>query len=197
MGKSVFGFAGKGKRTRAAGTSDVVGDVLGKLVVRVGEGFRLGGVFAEGIDFAGAAQHGELGAEAFADERDHFGGNPRERLFERDADFRGRGRVVELGEIGRDVEARLGGGIVLRERRVVGRGGSRRLGSGGRARFGGGAAFPRKAFEGFERGGKTLRVAAAGVLQRGVRGAEFFAQRAAFIFFLRRRAFPRRVLRCP
>lgn len=183
----------------AAGTSDVVGDVLGKLVVRVGEGFRLGGVFAEGIDFAGAAQHGELGAEAFADERDHFGGNPRERLFEGDADFRGRGRVVELGEIGRDVEARLGGGIVLRERRVVGRGvfRGRRLGSGGCARFGGGAAFPRKAFEGFERGGKTLRVAAAGFLQRGVRGAEFFAQRAALIFFLRRRAFPRRVLRCP
>lgn len=182
---------------RAAGTSDVVGDVLGKLVVRVGEGFRLGGVFAEGIDFAGAAQHGELGAEAFADERDHFGGNPRERLFERDADFRG--RVVELGEIGRDVEARLGGGIVLRERRVVGRGvfRGRRLGSGGRARFGGRAAFPRKAFEGFERGGKTLRVAAAGVLQRGVRDTEFFAQRAALIFFLRRRAFPRRVLRCP
>ena len=181
----------------AAGTSEVVGDVLGKLVVRVGEGFRLGGVFAEGIDFAGAAQHGELGAEALADERDHFGGNPRERLFEGDADFRG--RVVELGEIGRDVEARLGGGIVLRERRVVGRGvfRGRRLGSGGRARFGGGAAFPRKAFEGFERGGKTLRVAAAGVLQRGVRGVEFFAQRAAFIFFLRRRAFPRRVLRCP
>lgn len=184
---------------RAAGTSDVVGDVLGKLVVRVGEGFRLGGVFAEGIDFAGAAQHGELGAEAFADERDHFGGNPRERLFERDADFRGCGRVVELGEIGRDVEARLGGGIVLRERRVVGSGifRGRRLGSGGRARFGGGAAFPRKAFEGFERGGKTLRVAAAGVFQRGVRDAEFFAQRAALIFFLRRRAFPRRVLRCP
>lgn len=184
---------------RAAGTSDVVGDVLGKLVVRVGEGFRLGGVFSEGIDFAGAAQHGELGAEAFADERDHFGGNPRERLFEGDADFRGRGRVVELGEIGRDVEARLGGGIVLRERRVVGRGvfRGRRLGSGGGARFGGRAAFPRKAFEGFERGGKTLRVAAAGVLQRGVRDTEFFAQRAALIFFLRRRAFPRRVLRCP
>lgn len=181
---------------RAAGASDLVGDVFGKIVARVGGDVLLGGVFAEGIDFAGASQHGELGAESLADERDHVGGNAGERLFERDADFRG--RVVELGEIGRDVEARLGGGIVLRERRVVGRGGNggfrgRSFGKRGR----GGAAFPRKTFESFERGGKTLRVAAAGALQRGVRGAEFFAQRAALIFFLPRRAFPRRVRRCP